>query len=277
MTNRIVAAVFDTYPSRQLLQLATKMVGACPFIEDIIIFGVEPLANHSFVRVNAIKSIQDYNELVLVDLYQHIPDKHVLIFQWDGFPVEPEAWDPHFLNFDYIGAPHKSQSHNCDFLNGGFSIRSPKLNKQLSQVIRRYPNLIHYPEDAIICHLLREKLEAGDCKFPDPTTASRFSFELGNPPERCFGFHGVFNLPFLLNEQTLVQLVPELAEKVSNANILHHFLHNAHRLQQFSLLNTCLEFSHGWIAMEEIIGATKKVVLRQNCLSGCVQTPEHDV
>ena len=257
MTASIVAAVFDTYPTNQFLKLATSMVEKCSFVEEIFIFGTEPISNHSFIRIERIKNIQDYNYQVLVNLHKHIPDKHVLIYQWDGFPLNPDVWSDEFLNFDYLGAPHKSDKYHCEFFNGGFSLRSPQLNKKVHDLILQYPELINHPEDAIICHLLREKLEFSNCNFPNTAIASRFAFE-HEQMLNTFGFHGVFNLPSLINEEILIQCIPELIEKVSNTDILSYFLFHGYSLNQELLLRNCVSRAHEWGAMNAILERIRK-------------------
>ena len=224
------------------------MVEKCSFVEEIFIFGTEPISNHSFIRIERIKNIQDYNYQVLVNLHKHIPDKHVLIYQWDGFPLNPDAWSDEFLNYDYLGAPHQSKKYNCEFFNGGFSLRSPRLNKEIHDLILQYPELTNHPEDAIICHLLREKLEARAFNFPSTQIASRFAFE-HLQILNTFGFHGVFNFPALINEEFIIKNISELIERVSNPAIILFFLHNTLIFNRKDLLLNCLSKSREWEGM----------------------------
>lgn len=39
----------------------------------------------------------------LLDSYIETP--HVLVVQYDGFILNPDAWTDEFLEYDYVGAP----------------------------------------------------------------------------------------------------------------------------------------------------------------------------
>jgi hypothetical protein len=49
------------------------------------------------------------------------------VIQWDGYVVNAEAWDPAFLDCDYIGAKWYWHDPGTRVGNGGFSLRSRKL------------------------------------------------------------------------------------------------------------------------------------------------------
>ncbi len=57
------------------------------------------------VAIPGLKSSADYSRFVLHDLVQWIETTHCLIVQWDGFVTDSGAWNPAFLDYDYIGAP----------------------------------------------------------------------------------------------------------------------------------------------------------------------------
>ncbi len=46
-----------------------------------------------------------YSQFVMHELDAHVQTPHALVFQWDGFVVNPGKWWDGFLEYDYIGAP----------------------------------------------------------------------------------------------------------------------------------------------------------------------------
>jgi len=157
--------------------------------------------------VNSINSVHDYSKFMIKDLNNYIDTDYVLTIQHDGFILNPENWLDAYLNVDYIGAPWTYRkdpyfhplSYNVG--NGGFSLRSKKLLKVLSD-IKTFPEILPDdwpPEDLIICSqfhyyrngrlftdILREDYAI---KFAPYALASEFSVE-NSFWDGQFGFHG---------------------------------------------------------------------------------------
>ena len=122
----------------------------------------------------------------------------VLVVQVDGFILNPSAWDNKFFEFDYIGAPWPHLENRTG--NGGFSLRSKKLNDALKDIFLNIPEENYksenlYQEDVYICINKRKILEEKyGIKFAPFEIASKFSVEDRNYTNQ-FGFHGkyVFN------------------------------------------------------------------------------------
>jgi len=104
------------------------------------------------VEIEEMKSSADYSNFIVSTLPDFIKTSHVLITQWDGYILNPERWDPEFLEYDYIGAtwPQFTDNHNVG--NGGFSLRSYKLMKAVREIS---PPEVD-PEDFVICRTLRK-------------------------------------------------------------------------------------------------------------------------
>jgi hypothetical protein len=152
------------------------------------------------VHTDAIRSISDYSRFMLTELSAHTSAEHVLVVQWDGFIVHPECWDPDFLNYDYIGALWRRSAGEHRVGNGGFSLRSRKL---IEAVERLAPSETH-PEDAVIGHVLRDRLEREFAiRFPPPELAQKFAFERDRLDFASFGFHRYANFPLVLVEDEL--------------------------------------------------------------------------
>jgi len=188
----------------QTHELAVRAMRACLNVmefDDALFISDQPYPDQdSGVRstiISAFKGRSDYSRFVMKELVQHVLTKHVLLIQWDGYIVNPEAWSDDFLDYDYIGARwgFHQDAHNVG--NGGFSLRSRKLLEALQDVeIQEFE-----PEDAKICRQYRSMLEARHgIRFAPPEVADRFSFETIYPEGMPFGFHGLFNMWLFLDD-----------------------------------------------------------------------------
>lgn len=137
-------------------------------------------------------------------LLRHIDTDYVLLIQWDGYVVHPEAWSEEFLLFDYIGArwPHRALGIPAapSVGNGGFSLRSRALLEALQD-----PRIAaSHPEDVAICRTHRELLQREHAiAFAPDAIADRFSFEHLAPAARSFGFHGQINITRFVDDETI--------------------------------------------------------------------------
>jgi len=147
---------------------------------------------------------------MLQELFHHIATSHALCIQWDGFVLNGGAWEPDFLDYDYIGAvwPQFSDRHNVG--NGGFSLRSQRLLRACRSL--RFDGSM--AEDILICRLCRDELESEGITFAPEAVASRFSFERTRPTGREFGFHGSFNLVRLLAPDDVARLFRSLESRM---------------------------------------------------------------
>jgi hypothetical protein len=144
----------------------------------------------SWRHIERLESSADYSRFMLRELAAYISTGHALCVQWDGFILDGGAWDPAFLDYDYIGAPwpHFDDAHNVG--NGGFSLRSRRLLK----ACRDLPFDGKQAEDVVISRIARPQLEAQGIRFAPVSVASRFAYERTQPTGMEFGFHGAFNL-----------------------------------------------------------------------------------
>jgi hypothetical protein len=190
-----------------------------------------PLAGVEVVHVYTPKFVdfcEDINRICLRLMPRVVTTDYTLIVQPDGFAVNAEAWDPLFLEYDYIGATWPwmwgggPYWHSPFMGNGGFSLRSQKLFGALREVdikwrvtdwahderlgSREYYGLTgeghrFLPEDLVICLWYRKILEAEwNIRFCPPDLANKFSVETVHPFTqywlgRSFGFHGVVAAP----------------------------------------------------------------------------------
>lgn len=146
----------------------------------------------------SLSSIKEYEFFIAKELYKYISSKHFLIYQYDGFIINPEKWSKKFLEYDYIGAVwaggHKwSKGYRVG--NGGFSLRSKNLMEYCSKL-----NWDHsHNEDVQICVHFRKKLVDAGFSFAPPEIASAFSLEYpteyNSDIKQSFGFHGSSKSP----------------------------------------------------------------------------------
>jgi hypothetical protein len=167
-----------------------RLLGARP---DVLPDGVVQDA------IAPIASVADYSRFMVKELGAHFSAPHALVVQWDGFITDPARWDPHFLDWDYIGAPWPDQEPGVG--NGGFSLRSRRLVDALATMDT--PEV--HPEDHRICQLYRPTLERDfGIRFAPLEVATRFSWEAVEPPTPTFGFHAFFNFHRVLDEDELL-------------------------------------------------------------------------
>ncbi|GAA4309967.1 DUF5672 family protein [Compostibacter hankyongensis] len=140
-----------------------------------------PCSSPYIISINPLSSINEYSQFMIKNLYDYVNTPFALVIQWDGFVLNPRAWSSRFFDYDYIGAPWKN--HHVG--NGGFSLRSRSLLKQLAKdkVISTY-----YPEDIMICKKYRKYLEEKGFVFAPENIAIEFSVE-AQPWNNQFGFH----------------------------------------------------------------------------------------
>jgi len=177
----------------------------CDFQEKILLthfinYDQVTETNIKLIKIDPVLSLSQYSFFVIKELGKYIKTDFMLIVQYDGFILNPNAWSTDFLKYDYIGAPWAYNTHNVG--NGGFSLRS----KKLSDFIQKDP-LIEKRlyikkgfrgillEDDVICREFREYLEDNGFTFAPNEVARQFSFEgkRGKPSvwDGQFGFHSL--------------------------------------------------------------------------------------
>jgi hypothetical protein len=167
--------------------------------------------NVNWVKVNRFKKYTDEYNYITLKLLPHVAkEDYNLIIHADGFAVNRNAWDPQFLDYDYIGARWPSGVVG----NGGFCLRSKKLLDALLEldvgyktsdfpedVINDYENYVFdafgdkvIPEDNTICKIYRPTLEQNyGIKFPYGDIIDKFAIEhnMSSPwLGKSLGFHG---------------------------------------------------------------------------------------
>lgn len=155
---------------------------------DVEVDGIET------ILIPSIRSKEEYSLFCIKELNKYVDTSHCLVVQWDGYILDDNAWKEEFLEYDYIGAPWLySDGRNVG--NGGFSLRSKRLLDILAT--DDFISALH-PEDDAICRTYRPYLEEiHGIKFAPQELAESFSYELREPNQKTFGFHGNFYAPYM--------------------------------------------------------------------------------
>ncbi len=155
---------------------------------EVIFSGARPSVDGiDWQRVEFSSHPRDYNQWCLREAYRCFSTRFVLIWQLDGFVLNPKQWRPSFLEYDYIGSPFFFIPGAVG--NGGFSLRSKRLCKMASSL----PDQGESAEDAFVCVAHRKRLVKRGLRFAPIELASKWGIESIDPNadlSGVFGFHG---------------------------------------------------------------------------------------
>ena len=142
--------------------------------------------------------IIDYSKFCLFSLSDHVETDFCLLFQDDGFVLNPNLWNDSFYDYDYIGSPWPLYmgwpKEGEQVGNGGFSLRS----KKLLELTKTFTEHWTQNEDTYIVSDRKVSLLNAGLKIAPVEIARLFSVE--NPIDEdhnintCFGYHSKMNL-----------------------------------------------------------------------------------
>lgn len=185
-----------------------------------------PADYYKTIKIPHLYSKQDYSSYMLKELGKYpFQTSHILVIQWDGFVLDDNAWTDEYLDYDYIGAPWMYiDGRNVG--NGGFSLRSVELHKILA--LDSHIQDIH-PEDNTICREYRHYLQNNySFKFASDELAAKFSFELHEPTQSTFGFHGHFHHPW--KEPVVLKRSGGMGDVVAMEPVMEYFYKKGYRV-----------------------------------------------
>ena len=196
---------------------------------DAILFSDRNIKDPHFrtIHIDSLRSKNDYSRFVQLHLPEFISTPYLLLIQWDGYVLEPRAWLPEFLDFDFIGAKWYWHKDGMNVGNGGFSLRSLKLMHAMRD--KSFPFVPNVPEDDQICRLYRPRLCADfGIRFAPESIADRFSYERSLPEGPSFGFHGLFNMWRHVEDIEMIAMVreftPDLLRSIEFTQLLVQYL-----------------------------------------------------
>ncbi len=205
--------------------------GRTLLLTDAIPAGIDPAPGIDVVAIERLASRDDYSRFVLKSLLAHVATRHVLLVQWDGYVVNPAAFDDEFLSVDYIGAKWFWHDDAMRVGNGGFSLRSRKLLEALQD-----PRItLVEAEDVTICRAFRPLLEREHAiRFASEALADRFAFEAAYPAGMPFGFHGLYNFCRVVAPDELAALAPRFSDPIAASPQLGQLIRNCIALGQWA-------------------------------------------
>lgn len=154
-----------------------------------------------YIQLGNIKDIDSWSKAAIYDLPKYVETEFCLLIHENGFVVNPEQWNPDWLNYDFIGAPwplpqdsfsYRDEEGDVVRVGNSVSLRSKKLMDAVAT--REWKSYYGYfNEDGFItCHN-HKWLESQGCKFAPIEVAKHFSRELDIPEnadvDKPFLFH----------------------------------------------------------------------------------------
>lgn len=222
------------------------------FLTDIQVHN--PNFPFEIVKIDKINSKEEYSHFILKKLNDYIDTKYALVIQHDGYVLDGNQWDDDFLKYDYIGAPWLYiDGRNVG--NGGFSLRSKTL---LSMTANDDMILPLHPEDDAICRTYRQYLEKkGDIKFAPEELADKFSYELREPIQPTFGFHGKFHEKF--KPTVVVKRTGALGDCVAIEPLLRYYFDSGYKVAIDMPLHIAMLFSQHHYQVFHVTQLDKRV------------------
>ena len=154
------------------------------------------------IYISSFSTLEEAGAFTAYTLPKYIKTKFALFIHWDSWIIDPAMWCDEFLKYDYIGAPWWYKD-GFNVGNSGFHIRSKALMDFLASNGKDFP--LTMPEDAVLCRQYQPLLP--QFTWAPEELASKFAFERSRPSieSRHFGFHGMFNWPFVLTPERLAE------------------------------------------------------------------------
>jgi hypothetical protein len=165
-----------------------------------------------WVKVLDFDSYDEFGLYSVTVLPKLINTEFSLFIQFDSWVLDETMWTNEYLKYDYIGPPWWYKDGNnvgC----GGFTLASTKFLNFIADNMAKYP--LKQPFDDVICRQNRLGYESEGFKFAPTNLAVNFGFERVGYKGQHFGFHGMFNWPFVLNWGQLV-------ERIKNCSPYHY-------------------------------------------------------
>lgn len=106
-----------------------------------------------------------------------IMGSHTLGIQYDGFPLNSEAWTDEFLAFDFIGSPMWGWCVG----NNGLCLSSRKYYECIRDLNLPASHEANFPSDQVLNCRHRSEMEAQGCRYAPVDLARRFARE-NDPP-----------------------------------------------------------------------------------------------
>ncbi len=163
------------------------------------------IAGARTIKVPNWPSKDDYMQFFQFKSCDTVTTSHVLFLEWDAGICDVSMWRDEFLQYDYLGAPWWYTDGSPNVGNGGFSLRTTRLQRFMKDNQKKYP----VGNDNQMCRDCgAEIIREGRFNWAPVDVANDFAFEgfdrLGLPNNlKHFGYHSVINWPLVLSRGEL--------------------------------------------------------------------------
>jgi len=183
----VAMATRNVEETLQALEYSCKGVeyGSVKLLSHYTPYGLDK--NIEFIRIDKIKSIDDWSYKIIYELNQYIDTEFALLVHADGFVVNPSSWKDEFLDYDYIGAPWPLPTDNYSYRDAhGNIVRVGNSVSLRSKRLLELPIRLNMPwepfhgyrnEDGFICAKNKHIYEAEGMKIAPLYVAKYFSHE----------------------------------------------------------------------------------------------------
>ncbi len=252
------------------LELSMKQ---CCFGDALLFTDATISGSFKTISIKRLRSKNDYSQFIIKSLAQYIKTPFVLVVQWDGYVVDPSAWNPTFLDYDYCGAvwPHHTDGKNVG--NGGFSLRSTKLLRATHSADFKF--IENFPEDDLICRVNHERLVQNyGIRFAPESLAQQFSYEWGAPAGPTFGFHSLSNFWRHVDDTEMIGLADHLDSATIRSTTYMFLMLTYFAQKKFTLWRALYGKLRNLAASDEITQIMARVIQRPELAPTNVQTWE---
>jgi len=126
----VTLLIADSVNAKGAINVLEHCKNLCDFGAVKLLTDIEIDYEHK-VTIPKLNSLVAYSIFMLTKCKDYFDTDHVLIVQRDGFILNPESWNPAWLEYDYI-APLFQQMDRVG--SGGFSLRSKKVMERLAEI-----------------------------------------------------------------------------------------------------------------------------------------------
>ncbi len=126
-------------------------------------------------------SIDKWNEKIIKELPNYVQTSHALLIHSDGYVINPELWNPEWLQYDYIGAPWPLPQDDYSYLD------------EEGELVR-VGNSVSLRSKKLMGLVATRPMESQGCKFAPLDVAVHFSKEHTIPENEgleTFAFHAL--------------------------------------------------------------------------------------
>ena len=151
-----------------------------------------------------IDSIDKWNKAIIYDLWKYVDTEFAFLFHADGYVINPQLWNPDWLNYDFIGAPWPLPKDDYSYLDDkGQLVRVGNSVSLRSKRLMQTPSLYDFEwksyygntnEDGFLCCHNKSRLEEFGMVFAPLEVAKHFSKEHEIPENvglSTFAFHSL--------------------------------------------------------------------------------------